>query len=240
LAGLLGCVLAPLSGALLWAVILGLGQGASFALALTLIVLRSADARTAGQLLELMAQGVGYCLAAAGPLLVGVLHSWTGSWSALAGLFLVIGMAPWSRSRRRANAPCHLGNARLVTAAPAQILRAGLMRRTPTRMAIVMMPGTTASQVPAAARAPVAAHPTEDKASAKVAMRDEVWRRRKWLRLAWVRNQSWMAVAEAVAGEDTDGRDQGGERRGDASATTKGAKTRRWRHHGPRSSRAGS
>jgi CP family cyanate transporter-like MFS transporter len=39
-----------------------------------------------------MAQGVGYCLAAAGPLLVGVLHSWTGSWSALAGLFLVIGM----------------------------------------------------------------------------------------------------------------------------------------------------
>jgi CP family cyanate transporter-like MFS transporter len=91
MAGLLGCVLAPLSGALLWAVILGLGQGASFALALTLIVLRSADARTAGQLSS-MAQGVGYCLAAAGPLLVGVLHSWTGSWSALAGLFLAIGM----------------------------------------------------------------------------------------------------------------------------------------------------
>jgi CP family cyanate transporter-like MFS transporter len=91
MAGLLGCVLAPLSGALVWAVILGLGQGASFALALTLIVLRSADARTAGQLSS-MAQGVGYCLAAAGPLLVGVLHSWTGNWSALAVLFLAIGM----------------------------------------------------------------------------------------------------------------------------------------------------
>lgn len=91
MAGLLGCVLGPLSGALLWAVILGLGQGASFALALTLIVLRSADARTAGQLSS-MAQGVGYCLAAAGPLLVGVLHSWTGSWSALGGLFLTIGI----------------------------------------------------------------------------------------------------------------------------------------------------
>jgi CP family cyanate transporter-like MFS transporter len=90
MAGLLGCVLAPLSGALLWAVILGLGQGASFALALTLIVLRSRDSH-AGHLSS-MAQGVGYCLAAAGPLLVGVLHSWTGSWSALAGLFLVIGM----------------------------------------------------------------------------------------------------------------------------------------------------
>jgi len=90
MAGLLGCVLGPLSGALLWAVILGLGQGASFALALTLIVLRSSDARTAGQLSS-MAQGVGYCLAAAGPLLVGVLHSWTGSWSALGALFLTIG-----------------------------------------------------------------------------------------------------------------------------------------------------
>ena len=90
MAGLLGCVLGPLSAALLWALILGLGQGASFALALTLIVLRSADARTAGQLSS-MAQGVGYCLAAAGPLLVGVLHSWTGSWSALGGLFLTIG-----------------------------------------------------------------------------------------------------------------------------------------------------
>ena len=62
-----------------------------------------------------------------------------------------------------------------------------------------MMPIGKASQVPAAARAPVAAQPIDDNASAKVAMRDEVWRRRKWLRLAWVRNQSWMAVAEAVA-----------------------------------------
>jgi CP family cyanate transporter-like MFS transporter len=91
MAGLLGCVLGPLSAALLWASILGLGQGASFALALTLIVLRSADARTAGQLSS-MAQGVGYCLAATGPLLVGVLHSWTGNWSALGGLFLTIGV----------------------------------------------------------------------------------------------------------------------------------------------------
>jgi MFS transporter, CP family, cyanate transporter len=39
-----------------------------------------------------MAQGVGYCLAATGPLLVGVLHGWTGSWSALGILFLAIGV----------------------------------------------------------------------------------------------------------------------------------------------------
>ena len=90
MAGLLGCVFGPLPLALLWAVILGVGQGASFALALTLIVLRAPDARTAGQLSS-MAQGVGYCLAATGPLLVGLLHGWTGSWSALGILFLAIG-----------------------------------------------------------------------------------------------------------------------------------------------------
>ncbi|HUL05369.1 MAG TPA: MFS transporter [Candidatus Acidoferrum sp.] len=90
MAGLLGCVFGPLSLALLWAIVLGAGQGASFALALTLIVLRAPDARTAGQLSS-MAQGVGYCLAAAGPLLVGLLHGWTGSWSTLGILFLVIG-----------------------------------------------------------------------------------------------------------------------------------------------------
>ena len=88
--GLLGCVFGPTSIALLWAIVLGVGQGASFALALTLIVLRAPDARTAGQLSS-MAQGVGYCLAATGPLLVGLLHGWTGSWSALGILFLAIG-----------------------------------------------------------------------------------------------------------------------------------------------------
>ena len=47
-----------------------------------------------------------------------------------------------------------------------------------------------------ATSAAVAAHPIEEKASAKVASRDEVWRRRNWLRLACTRNQSWIAVAE--------------------------------------------
>ena len=53
-----------------------------------------------------------------------------------------------------------------------------------------------ASQVPVAARAPVPAQPIEESASAKVAMREEVWRRRKRLRRACVRNQNWIAVAE--------------------------------------------
>src|SRR3954471_11114291 len=46
--------------------------------------------------------------------------------------------------------------------------------------------------------AALAAQPIEEKASAKVASREEVWRRRNWLRRACTRNQSWIAVAEAA------------------------------------------
>ncbi|HSH49095.1 MAG TPA: MFS transporter [Halomonas sp.] len=53
-------------------ILLGLGQGGSFSLALTLIVLRSGDASIAGRLSGL-AQGGGYALAAMGPLIVGLM-----------------------------------------------------------------------------------------------------------------------------------------------------------------------
>lgn len=53
-------------------ILLGLGQGGSFSLSLTVIVLRTANSRLAGQLSGL-AQGGGYTLAAMGPLAVGVL-----------------------------------------------------------------------------------------------------------------------------------------------------------------------
>jgi hypothetical protein len=58
---------------------------------------------------------------------------------------------------------------------------------------------TGAASGTASASAAVAAHPIEEKASAKVASRDEVWRRRNWLRRACTRNQSWIAVADAEA-----------------------------------------
>src|SRR5947207_9197409 len=66
-------------------------------------------------------------------------------------------------------------------------------------MAAVSRPLMAAGSGAASASAAVAAQPIEEKASAKVAMRDEVWRRRNWLRLACTRNQSWMAVADTVA-----------------------------------------
>ncbi|SPO53494.1 MFS transporter [Pseudomonas sp. JV551A1] len=91
LAGLFGCLYAPLSGLWGWAVVLGLGQGGTFALALTLIVLRSKDAHVAANLSS-MAQGVGYTLASMGPLAVGLVHDLTSGWSAVGWIFAVLGV----------------------------------------------------------------------------------------------------------------------------------------------------
>src|SRR4051812_4760103 len=66
-------------------------------------------------------------------------------------------------------------------------------------MPAVRRPEMTAASGAASAIAAVAAQPIEENASANVAMRDEVWRRRKWLRLACTRNQSWIAAADTVA-----------------------------------------
>ena len=86
LIGLAGCIYAPLDGVWFWVVVLGLGQGGAFSIALTLLAVRARDAPTAAQLSG-MAQGVGYTLAALGPLLVGVLHDLFQGWQ-VAGLFL--------------------------------------------------------------------------------------------------------------------------------------------------------
>ncbi|GLO41363.1 CynX/NimT family MFS transporter [Pseudomonas pudica] len=91
LAGLFGCLYAPLSGLWGWAVVLGLGQGGTFALALTLIVLRSKDAHVAANLSS-MAQGVGYTLASMGPFAVGLVHDLTGGWAAVGWIFAVLGL----------------------------------------------------------------------------------------------------------------------------------------------------
>src|SRR5260370_17546200 len=66
-------------------------------------------------------------------------------------------------------------------------------------MQAVINPVASAAIGTDSAKAAVAAHPIEEKASANVASRDDVWRRRNWLRRACTRNQSWIAVAEAEA-----------------------------------------
>ncbi len=86
-----GLLLAP-GAAALWVPVFAMGQGGSFAVSLTLMVLRAPDARRAAELSG-MAQAIGYCLAALGPLLVGALHDLEGGWTASL-LFLLAIAAP--------------------------------------------------------------------------------------------------------------------------------------------------
>jgi len=87
-AGLCGLLLAP-EAAVVWVALLATAQGGAFGLALTLIVLRSPDPRRAAELSG-MAQAIGYGLAAAGPLTVGVLRDATGTWTAPLVLLLAL------------------------------------------------------------------------------------------------------------------------------------------------------
>ena len=103
LVSMLAFIFAPLSGRWLWAVLLGCGQGGAFALALSLIVMRSPDSAATAQL-SAMAQGGGYILASAGPLLAGLLRGWTGSFESSAILFVIVSLAMawcgWGAGRR--------------------------------------------------------------------------------------------------------------------------------------------
>jgi len=90
-AGLLGMMFAPTWSVLLWAVLQGIGQGGLIAAAMIVIVLRSSDSHVAAHLSG-MAQGVGYVLAAIGPLLLGLIRSWTGSFDAAALLIVALGL----------------------------------------------------------------------------------------------------------------------------------------------------
>ncbi|WP_054284747.1 CynX/NimT family MFS transporter [Gulbenkiania mobilis] len=85
LAGLMGMLFAPPASLWMWAVLLGLGQGGTFSLALALLVLRTPDPHVASHLSG-MAQGVGYTLASLGPLAVGLIHDLADSWTPVAVL----------------------------------------------------------------------------------------------------------------------------------------------------------
>jgi len=88
--GYAGLLLAPAAQPLLWTVLLGFGLGA-FPLALLLLGVRAATP-TGTAALSSLTQGVGYLIAAMGPVTVGVLRDRTGSWTVpllvLTGLLL--------------------------------------------------------------------------------------------------------------------------------------------------------
>ncbi|MGV8977680.1 MAG: CynX/NimT family MFS transporter [Cellulomonas sp.] len=85
--GYAGLLLAPRAALGLWMVLIGLGPG-TFPLLLTLINLRT---RTSAGAVSLsgFTQGVGYALAALGPILVGVLYGSTGRWELPFGFLFV-------------------------------------------------------------------------------------------------------------------------------------------------------
>ena len=88
-AGLAGVLLAPMAAPYLWVALIGLGQGGCFALGLNLFVLRTRRVADTARV-SAMAQSVGYTLCAVGPLLVGVLHDATGSWTVPLVLLLAL------------------------------------------------------------------------------------------------------------------------------------------------------
>jgi MFS transporter, CP family, cyanate transporter len=87
--GIVGLLVAPDAAPALWAVLFGLGTGAAFPLAMTLILARSRDVAQTGRL-SAASQSLGYLLAAAGPLAVGLLHEGTDGWTAGLLLLLVV------------------------------------------------------------------------------------------------------------------------------------------------------
>ncbi|MEU4929650.1 MFS transporter [Streptomyces yokosukanensis] len=78
-AGLLGLLLAPHAG-WVWICALGVATGSAFPLAFTLLGLHSPTPQVAARLSG-MAQTGGYLIAGAGPLVMGLLHAATGTWS---------------------------------------------------------------------------------------------------------------------------------------------------------------
>ncbi|WOC11876.1 CynX/NimT family MFS transporter [Gordonia sp. MP11Mi] len=100
--GLVGILVSGPHLALLWAVVLGLGQGGQLSFALTAINLRARDSATAANL-STMAQSIGYLIAALGPIVTGLLHSVTGGWTVpilvLIGLMAALSGCGWAAGR---------------------------------------------------------------------------------------------------------------------------------------------
>jgi CP family cyanate transporter-like MFS transporter len=87
IASYVGLAVAPHGGAILWVILLAIGQGA-FPLVLAMIGMR---ARTPEGTVALsaFAQSTGYLIAALGPFLVGLLYAATGGWTLPMGFLIV-------------------------------------------------------------------------------------------------------------------------------------------------------
>ncbi len=107
---IVGLLVAPAAAPTVWAVLYGLGTGAAFPLAMTLVLVRARDVAQTGRL-SAAAQSLGYLVAASGPLAVGLLHDATDGWTAglvlmlvVSGAQMMVGLAAARPSSVRADA----------------------------------------------------------------------------------------------------------------------------------------
>ncbi len=93
LAGVLGLAFAPGVWPGLWVLLVGLGMGGMFPLAIVMVSLRTSSTSDTARL-SAMTQSIGYLLAATGPFAFGLLRESTGAWTVamvvLAGLVVVL------------------------------------------------------------------------------------------------------------------------------------------------------
>ncbi len=103
-AGLAGAGFAPIGVAPEFMLLLGFGQGATLALSIYFTMARAPDPGTAASL-SAFVQGIGYLIASLGPLLIGLLHTATGGWSAplavLLGIAVLELITGWLSGRAR-------------------------------------------------------------------------------------------------------------------------------------------
>jgi CP family cyanate transporter-like MFS transporter len=103
-AGLAGAGFGPSGLAPGFIVLLGLGQGATLGLGIYYTMARAPDPVMAASL-SAFAQGIGYLIASTGPLLIGLLHTATGSWTVpvavLLGIALLQLVTGWLAGRDR-------------------------------------------------------------------------------------------------------------------------------------------
>ena len=91
LAGLIGVVVAPDSGAVVWIALMGLGQGGGFSLGLVKLV-DYAPSPAASARLSALVFLVSYSTASVGPLVFGALRDATGGFTVPYALLMVVGL----------------------------------------------------------------------------------------------------------------------------------------------------
>jgi MFS transporter, CP family, cyanate transporter len=103
--GYAGLLAAPASLPWLWALMLGIA-GFAFPLAIALLTARTRSAEVTAQLSGFV-QSVGYLMAAAGPLAVGLVHQATGSWTAVLWALLATAV-PFTWAGLRVSKPAYV------------------------------------------------------------------------------------------------------------------------------------